>query len=100
MSDRPPPSDPIPPSEWGSLLEGESDGPRHEFPPRPETVQVTGSDVAEAADGATEHEGRRPGDAPRRSTLKQVRPEPSRPPLWRRPPGQEDDLGEPTGQKE
>ncbi|CAN5573384.1 hypothetical protein BH20ACT19_BH20ACT19_05620 [soil metagenome] len=99
MSDRRSPPDPIPPDEWGSLLEEEGDGPRHEFAPRPEVVQVSASDLAEPADGAMEHEGHRPSATPRRSRPQQAPPEQSRPPLWRRPAGQEDDLGEPTGRK-
>ncbi|CAN5573328.1 hypothetical protein BH20ACT19_BH20ACT19_05610 [soil metagenome] len=96
MSNPAPSLDPIPPAEWSSVLESEGDGPRHEFAPRPEVVEVTASDLAESAEGATEHEGYQPSDAPRRSAPQQVRPEQSRPPLWRRPAGQEDDLGEPA----
>lgn len=97
MSDPVPPSDPIPPEEWSSRIESTEQAAGHEFPPRPEVVQVTESDLAEQADGTTEHEGYWPSDAPRHSTPDLLLPEQSRPPLWRRPPGQQDDLGEPTG---
>lgn len=96
MSDPVPPPDPIPPEEWSSCIESNSDEPGHEFPPRPEVVQVTESDLGERTDGPAEHEGYSPGDAPRHPTPELLRPEQSKPPLWRRPPGQKDDVGEPT----
>src|SRR4051794_36955990 len=91
------PPDPMPPEEWSSRIESKGDGPGHEFPPRPEVVQVSESDFAERAEGPAEHEGYSPSDAPLHRTPEGPRPEQSRRPLWRRPPGQEDDLGEPTG---
>jgi hypothetical protein len=90
--------DPIPPEEWSSRIESRGEGPAHEFPPRPEVVQVTESDLAERG-GGPGHEGSRPSDAPRHATPELLRPEQQRRPLWRRPPGQQDDMGEPTGPK-
>jgi hypothetical protein len=97
MPERVPPPEPMPPEEWPTRIPTEAeDGPRHEFPARPEVVQVTESDLGERAQGPAEHEGHAPRDVPRHSTPTLLRPEQSRPGLWRRPPGQKDDLGEPT----
>jgi V8-like Glu-specific endopeptidase len=87
--------DPIPPDEWGSQIERRGEGTAHEFPPRPEVVVVTEAD-ARRAEGRREHEGYWPSDAPRHPTPDLLRPEEVRRPLWRRPPGQQDDVGEPT----
>jgi len=113
MSDPVPPSDPMPPSEWSSRIKRKGNEPSHKFPPRPEVVPVSESDLGERADGPAKHEGYSPPDAPRHPTPELLRPEESvhptpellrpeqsRRPLWRRPPGQKDDLGEPTGSKE
>ena len=96
-------ADPIPPEEWGSRVEDggyepaqRGDGPLHDFPPRPEVVAVAESDLAERARGVGEHEGYRPADAPVHPTPDLLRPERFRRPLWRREPGQEDDMGEPV----
>ena len=91
-----PPSDPLPPAEWGSLLESKGDGPGHEFPPRPEVVAVTPSDLAERTADVSAHDGYWPTDAPRSPTPELLRPEHRRRPVWRRPPGQKDDMGEPA----
>ena len=93
-------SDPIPADEWSSRIPAESGTPVHEFPPRPDVVQVAESDLAERALGSAEHEGHRPADAPVHPTPDLLRPEQQRRPLWRRPPGQKDDKGEPTSQLE
>jgi V8-like Glu-specific endopeptidase len=95
-------SDPIPPEEWSSSIErrgdgsGRGDGSDHVFPPRPEVVEVTESDLARRGDGPAEHEGYLPDDVPLSPTPELLRPEQFRPPLWRRPPGQQDDVGEPS----
>lgn len=89
---------PLPPTEWGAPTDASlrrSDETAHSFPPGPEVVEVTGADLAEHAGAAAEHEGYRPEDAPLRPTPQLLRPELQRPPLWRRPPGQQDDMGEP-----
>jgi hypothetical protein len=90
-------SDPMPPAEWGKRIKSRDAVPGHVFPPRPETVEVTASDIDERVAGETGHEGYRPAEAPVHSTPSLVRPEDERPPRWRRPPGQVDDLGEPSG---
>jgi hypothetical protein len=90
-------SDPIPPEEWSSRIEPRDGESGHGFPPRPEVVEVTESDLADRGDGSAEHEGYRPDDAPLSPTPRLLRPEQQQRPRWRRPPGQEDDMGEPTG---
>jgi V8-like Glu-specific endopeptidase len=90
---------PLPPTEWGGPTGGSErrgDETAHTFPPRPEVVAVTGTDLAERAVAAAEHEGHRPDDAPLRLTPQLLRPEVQRRPRWRRPPGQQDDVGEPA----
>jgi hypothetical protein len=93
-------SDPIPPDEWSSRIQRRDAESGHFFPPRPEVVEATESDLVERAHGPVEHEGHRPTDAPLRPAPQLLPPEQQRAPLWRRPPGQHDDLGEPTGQTE
>jgi V8-like Glu-specific endopeptidase len=88
-------SDPIPPAEWSSRIERRGDGSGHVFPPRPEVVQVTASDLAERAGGPAVHEGYRPSDAPTHPAPELLRPEQRRRSPWRRPAGLQDDMGEP-----
>jgi hypothetical protein len=90
-------SDPIPPEEWSSRIERREAGSGHVFPPRPEVVQVTASDLDERADDPAVHEGHRPSDAPTHPAPELLRPEQQPRPRWRRPAGQQDDMGEPTG---
>jgi V8-like Glu-specific endopeptidase len=87
--------DPLPPEEWTSRIESRGEGPGHEFPPRPEVVAVTESDLAEQAAGQ-EHEGYIPSELAMHATPELLRPEQQRWPPWRRPPGQRDEIGEPT----
>jgi V8-like Glu-specific endopeptidase len=89
-------ADPIPPEAWGAEIERRGEGARHEFPPRPEVVSVTEADLPEPTDRPADHQGYWPSDAARHPTPDLLRPEEFRPPPWRRPLGQEDDLGEPT----
>ena len=92
---------PIPPREWNSRIPARDVDSGHDFPPRPEVVEVTESDLDRIprAAGVVEHEGHRPSDAPLRSTPEVVPPEQQTRGRWQRPPGQEDDKGEPTHQK-
>jgi hypothetical protein len=87
---------PLPPDEWDRRIQRRDAEPAHEFPPRPEVVDATQSDPG-GPQAPAEHEGFRPSDAPLRQVPHLLRPEQQRPPGWRRPPGQQDDLGEPTG---
>jgi hypothetical protein len=93
-------SDPIPPAEWEArVASGDDREPGHVFPPRPEVVKVTEAEPAQRAEGPAGHEGH-PGPAqkqPPRTTPAILPPEGERRPLWRRPAGQQDDKGEPTG---
>jgi len=91
---------PLPPTEWGAptadVLQRQGDDTAHTFPPRPEVVEVTGAALAERALPTVEQDGYRPDDAPLRPRPQLLRPELTRPPTWRRPPGQQDDVGEPA----
>jgi hypothetical protein len=93
-------SDPIPPDEWSSRIAPRNPESGHGLPPRPEVIEVTEADLANRAAVPAENEGFRPGDAPLRPTPQLLHPEQQRQPLWRRPPGQKDDMGEPTVPKE
>ena len=88
-------SEPIPPEEWDARVQRRAVEPGHVFPARPEVVQVTEADLAQRA-AVTESEGYRPSDMPLNPTPNLLRPEQQQRPLWRRPPGQKDDMGEPT----
>ena len=94
------PDDPIPPDEWGMRIQPRNAETRYVFPPRPEVIEVTEPDLSQRAAGAAGHEGYRPDDAPLNPIPQMLRPEQQRRPLWRRPPGQQDDMGEPTGPRE
>ena len=89
-------SDPMPTDEWSSQLKPQNTETRHAFPPRPEVVEVTEPDLSLRAADAAEHEGYRPDDAPLNPIPQLLRPEQQRRPLWRRPLGHPDDMGEPT----
>lgn len=92
-------TDPIPPSRWRPQLEpSASEVPEtdHEFPPRPEVIMVSEADLAQRADAPSEHDGYRPDDAPLRAVPQLLRPEAARAPLWRRVPGTQDEVGEPS----
>ncbi|MBL3670095.1 hypothetical protein JL475_29765 [Streptomyces sp. M2CJ-2] len=91
-------SDPIPPADWEEHFgSGPRPAPEDAVPPRPDVVQVT------RTDGAGEDESRtaaHPGSGLPEETPPLPAPQP-RPgeqprPMWRRPPGQQDDKGEPT----
>ena len=89
--------EPMPPEEWPARIERRGGGPRHEFPPRPDVVQVREPERRERTHGSAGYAGHAPADAPSTPSPNLLRPEQTRPPRWRRPPGQKDDLGEPTG---
>ena len=89
-------SDPIPPSEWSSRIQERNADYDPVFPPRPEVVQVTDIDSVQGAANATEHAGHRPINAPVNPAPQLLSPEQQRPARWRRPPGQQDNKGEPT----
>ena len=89
--------EPIPPEKWPSQTQRRGDGAKHEFPPRPDVVQVRESARPEGTHGSAGHAGHAPADVQRNATPNLLPPEQTRPSLWRRPPGQTDDLGEPTG---
>ncbi|MGW4203210.1 trypsin-like serine peptidase [Streptomyces sp. NPDC004726] len=95
-------SAPIPPSEWEARIPARPAAaaglaPAHAFPPRPEAVRVTESDVAAlAAEVPLDVDGFRPEGVPLSPVPQPVPEELVRRPRWRRPAGQEDDLGEPT----
>src|SRR4249920_106820 len=90
-------SNPIPSDEWNSRVEeSQTAGSGHSFPPRPEVVEVNQANLVREAVDQVEHEGYRPSDAPLRQTPQLLRPEQQRRPLWRRSPGQRDDMGEPA----
>jgi len=85
-------SDPIPPAEWEARV-------RSEAPPRPVVVEVAEAEPARGAEGPVGHEGH-PGpdqNHPPWTAPAPLPPEGERRPLWRRPAGQRDDKGEPTG---
>lgn len=86
-------SDPIPPAEWETRVPSE-------VPPRPEVVEAAEAEPAQGTEGPAGHEGH-PGPEqqsyPPRTTPTLLPPEGARRPLWRRPAGQRDDKGEPTG---
>ncbi|MGW0788600.1 hypothetical protein ACWD04_10165 [Streptomyces sp. NPDC002911] len=89
-------SDPIPPAEWEEHF---GPGPRHApedtVPSRPEVVEVTPDDVPETEEhGTAGHRGSGPAEGP--PPPPHLPPAEPRRPLWRRPPGQQDDKGEPT----
>ena len=90
-------SDPMPPDEWSTSVQRQEAEPGHAFPPRPDVVEVSGSNLAQPAEGMAEHEGHRPSHAAVRPEPQLLPPEQERAPRWRRPPGQKDDMGEPTG---
>lgn len=87
---------PLPPDEWETRIQAREVESGHEFPPRPEVIDVSDSEP-EQLQAPAEHEGYRPSEAPLRPVPHLLRPEGQRPPGWRRPPGQHDDLGEPSG---
>jgi hypothetical protein len=89
-------SAPLPPDEWETRIPAKHIEPRHAFPPRPEVSDATESEP-EPPQVPAEHEGYRPNDVSLRPAPHLLRPEQQRPPGWRRPPGQQDDKGEPTG---
>lgn len=85
-------SDPMPPAEWEARVPSEA-------PPRPEVVEAAEAEPAQDDEGPAGHEGH-PGpeqNHPPRMTSAPLPPEGKRRPLWRRPAGQRDDKGEPTG---
>lgn len=86
-------SEPVPPAEWAGRIGAREGGEvAHTFPPRPEVVQVGGTE------GAQETAGHAPESVPVHPEPEPVRPQRQEPrPMWRRPPGQRDDLGEPSG---
>jgi hypothetical protein len=92
-------SNPIPPDEWNERVERRDAEPAHEFPPRPEVVEVTDAEFEERVEGPVRSEGHNPREASPRPAEPRLLPpeEPRQRPMWRRPPGQRDDLGEPTG---
>jgi V8-like Glu-specific endopeptidase len=89
---------PLPPSEWGGADDRRAarSDVRHEFPPRPEVVEISESDLDARAVGATEHDGQSPPDLPVRPLPGLLRPEEVRRPPWRRTTDREDDRGEPV----
>lgn len=92
-------SEPVPPPEWEQRIQptrGEATERRHEFPPRPELVHVAESDLARPADGGIGHDGYRPDDAPLHPMPELLRPEHFPRAAWRRAPGQQDEMGEPS----
>jgi hypothetical protein len=88
--------EPIPPEEWAAEIERRADGPRHEFPPRPDVVQVREPERPVGTEGSAGQAGQTPAGAQPSSAPNLLGPEERRPRGWRRPPGQKDDLGEPT----
>ncbi|WP_128378203.1 trypsin-like serine peptidase [Streptomyces cavernae] len=92
-------SAPIPPEEWRPHLDPsvrEVPETAHEFPPRPEVVEVAEAELTARADGPAEHDGHRPDDAPLRPVPNLLRPEGARPAMWRRVSGTQDEVGEPS----
>ncbi len=99
-------SDPIPPAEWEARVGSGNDEDRGPvFPPRPDVVEVTETEPAGSAEGTVGSEGTvghqgLPGPEQERSERTapaMLPPEGRRRPMWRRPAGQRDDKGEPTG---
>jgi hypothetical protein len=92
-------SDPVPPDEWEQRVGRPVHRPP---PPRPDVVQVTEADLAAQGELPAEHDPSLPAGAPVHPTPDLAPPDPTpraqdRPAGWRRPPGQQDDRGEPTG---
>jgi hypothetical protein len=90
-------SDPLPPDEWGQHVGRPEDRAR---PPRPDVVTIPDGEQTELP---AEHEPSAPAGVPVHRTPDLAPPGPppqgGGPPRWRRPPGQEDDVGEPTASR-
>lgn len=88
-------SDPLPPDEWEQRI-----GRPGDRPPRPDVVTVPGGERPVLP---AEHAPSAPAGVPIHPTPDLAPPDPTPPgggqTRWRRPPGQQDDVGEPTGSR-